>query len=261
MTITTETVRIAAAPVIALKGKGKAARELAYMQIAPLSMIDTLGRADMLANLNLALGVAPSEAELKTAQSETTIGRVAARLPISEFPKDCRSDSAKLEYARSLVLHYAAPAQEGKAARKLRAGQLGRRTMIQHKAIRAADEAWSQIIAELGLGKAKTQAARNIAKRSTNNNPVRGDGKSASTTVSPSANAKPTHSELVKPAAEMSADEKHAFIVSQATTLLGFANKNAKDLDTDFGMAIQRFKTAINAAANARELRKAAASK
>lgn len=250
MTVITETVRITAAPVITLKGKGKAARELAYMQIAPLAMIDTLGRADMIANLAKALGNAPTEAELKTAQTETTIGRVAARLPAGEFPNDCKSDDAKLEFARKLVLHYAAPAQEGKAARKLRAGQLGRRSAIQHKVIRAADEAWSQIKAELGLGKAQTQQERNKAKRSTNTNPVRGDGKGKGTA--------PTHSELVSGSAPKTSDEAHAYIDSMAATLLAFGNKHAKLLCLDYANAIQTFKTSINKAANDRALRKAA---
>lgn len=250
--IHTETLRFAVAPVIALKGKGKAARELAYMQIAPLSFVENISRVESIANLRAALGAAPTEAELKTAQAEWGIGRVASRLPAGEFPKGCTDDAAKLDFARDLVLYYAAPAQEGKQARKLRAGQKGRRSVVQHKVCRAADEAWSQIKAELGLGTAQTQAERNKAKRSTNANPVRGDGKGAT---------KPSHSELVKPAAALTADEAVSYVTTQAATLLAFANKNAKLLPTDFGMAIQAFKSAINKAANEREVRKAAAAK
>lgn len=247
---TTETLRFAVAPVITLKGKGKAARELAFMRIAPLAMIDVQCRDDLIANLAKALGASPTEAEVKTAQIETTIGRVAAKLPASEFPRGMTDDSDKLDHARDLVLHYAAPAQEGKAARKLRAGQKGRRSITQHKVIRAADEAWSQIKAELGLGKAQTQQERNSAKRSTNANPVRGDGKGKAAT--------PTHSELVTPAKPTTADEAHAYIDTQAATLLAFANKHAKLLCTDYGAAVQAFKSAINKAANDRAVRKAA---
>lgn len=256
MTVITETARIAVSPVITLKGKGKAARELAFMQVAPLAMIDTLGRADMIANLRIALGSNPSEGELKTAQVETTIGRVAARLPVAELPKGCTDDSARLEFARDLVLFYAAPAQEGKQARKLRAGQKGRRSVTQHKVIRAAEEAWSQIKAELGAGAAQTQAERNKAKAKATRAPsMAGSGKGAS------KDAVPSHSELVQPGKPLTADDACAYVTTQAATLLAFANKNAKLLPTDFGAAIQAFKSAINAAANEYEVTKAAQAK
>ena len=257
-TITNAPLAIAASPVIVLKGKGKAARELAYMQIAPYAMIETMSRADMIANLKAALGTNPTEVELKTAQSETTIGRVAARLPVSELPKGCTDEAQRLEYARDIVLHYAAPAQEGKQARKLRAGQKGRRSINQHKIVRAADEAWSLIKAELGLGTAQTLKARNDAKRSTNANAVRGDGKGKGKVAPAPA---PAHAELVKPAAKMTSDEKHAYVVSQASTLLAFGNKNAATLDSAFGEAIQAFKRAIDKAASERELLKASVTK
>lgn len=249
MTIQTETLRIAATPVIVLKGKGKAAREMAYMQIAPAAMIETQSRGDLIGYLRTALGHSPSESETKTAQTETIIGRVAARLPASEFPKGTNDDDARLIFARDLVLFYAAPAQEGKTARKLRTGQKGRRTVTQHKVIRAADEYWSQIKAELGIGKAKTQAEKNAGRvsRSTNANPVRGDGKGG----------KPSHSELVTPSKPLTADDACAYVTTQAATLLAFANKNAKLLPTDFGAAIQAFKSAVNKAANEYALTKA----
>lgn len=250
MTITSETVRVAVTPVISLKGRGKAQREMAYMQIAPLSFIENISRVESIANLRAALGASPTEAETKTAQTEWSIGRVASRLPAGEFPKGVTDDDAKLDFARKIVLHFAAPAQEGKQARKLRAGQLGRRTMVQHKVCRAADEAWSQVKAELGLGQAQTQAERNKAKRATNGNPVRGDGKGKSRT--------PTHGELVKPVLK-TADEVCAFVESMASTLLAFANKNGKLMPLDYGSAIQSFKSAINKAANDRQLRKAEA--
>lgn len=242
------------APAIVLSGKGKAARTSAYMQIAPLSMIDTLGRSDFIANLRVALGASPTVAEVKAAQEETTIGRVAARLPAGEFPKGTTDDSAKLEFARDLVLHYAAPVAEGTKAKALRKGQKGRRSIIQHKVIRAADEAWSQIKAELGLGAAKTQAVKN-AQKATRAPSMAGSGKGVA------GSATPTHQELVKPATAMTANEACSYVMTQAATLLAFANKkdNAKLLPTDFGLAIQQFKTAINKAANERALRVEAA--
>lgn len=260
--IQTETRQITVAPVITLKGKGKAARELAYMQIAPLSFVENISRVESIANLRAALGNAPSEAELKTAQTEWCIGRLASRLPRSEFDKavDYSDDAARLEFARKLVLNYAAPVKPGTTARKLRAGQLGRRNEAQHKACRAADEAWSQVKAELGHGTAQTQKERNASKatRSTNANPVRGatKAKDAATTV-------PTHAELVTPAKPATVGEVCGYIESMAATLLAFCNKsgNAKLLPTDYGMAVTAFKGAINKAANERALREAAASK
>lgn len=254
-TLNASTVALTVSPVITLKGAGKAKREMAYMQIAPAAMIETQSRGDLIAYLRTALGASPSEMETKTAQTETIIGRVAARLPASEFPKGTNDDDARLIYARDLVLFYAAPAQEGKKARALTKAQKGRRTVTQHRVIRAADEYWSQIKAELGLGKAKTQGERNAAKaktRATSGNPVRGDGK---------GDAKPAHSELVQPGKAMTADDACAYVTTQAATLLAFANKHAKVLPTDFGAAIQAFKSAINKAANEHELRKAAAAK
>jgi len=250
--IATETVRVSVAPVIRLKGRGKAQRELAYMQIAPLSFVENISRVESIANLRAALGASPSEAEVKTAQTEWSIGRVASRLPAGEFPKGCTDDMAKLDFARDLVLHYAAPAQEGKQARKLRAGQKGRRNVVQHKVCRAADEAWSQVKAELGIGQAQTQAERNKAKRSTNNNPKRGDGKGKA----------PSHAELVQPAAPVTSDDYVQFMQTQLSTLCAYDAKHAKKRPTTHGAfaeALMALKTLANKAANEYEVRKAEA--
>jgi hypothetical protein len=249
MAITTETVRMSASPVIVLKGRGKALRELAYMQIAPLSFIENISRVESIANLRSALGVKPGEAEIAAAQSEWIIGRVASRLPAGEFPAGTNDDDAKLEFARKVVLHYAAPPKEGAAPRKLRAGQLGRRSATQHKVCMAAKEAWSQVNAELGHGTAKTQAERNASKatRSTNANAVRGDGKGATGKA-------PTHGELVAAPKPTSEAEACQYVESISSTLLAFANKHAKKMPVDYGAAVQAFRTAILAAANAREV-------
>lgn len=250
-TIANETIALPVpAVVIALKGAGKAKREAAYQQIASLAYVEQLSRADTIEAIRAALGKAPTEAELKAAQQEYTIGRVAARLPASEMPGklNARNDADRLEAARLLVTAYAAPPVEGKKSRPLRKGQLGRRSTVQHKVIRAADEAWSLVKAELGIGQARTQEEKNKRARSTNANPTRGNAKAAA----------PAHSELVKPGAPMDADSAVQHVMTQAASLLQFANKHAKHLPTDFGMAIQAFKKACNEAGNAHELRKAA---
>lgn len=263
-TVATETeALVITAPAIKLKGKGSAARKIAFAQIAPLSMIENTSRAESIANLAKALGTSPSDAEIKTAQTEWTIGRVASRLAAGEFPKGTNVNdmSSRLEAARALVLHYAAPKQEGKEARKLRTGQLGYRSEAQHKAIRAADVAWAMVKAEIGIGTGKTQKELNAAKRarSTNANPVRGDGKGAKPETKPTH--APTLSETLPNGGKLkSAAEVCRVVETAAATLLALANKNAKLLPTDYGMAIQAFKTAINQAANARGEREAAAS-
>lgn len=251
---------IARAPsngIIALKGAGKAKREAAYISIAPLAMVDTMGRTALIAALRDALGNKPTEAETKAAQREVTIGRVAARLPASEFPKTCTTNADKLEHVRLLVCNYAAPIQDGKKPR-MRAGQLGRRSIVQHKAIRAADEAWSQIKAELGLSAAQTQKERDTLKKTRAPH-----GKTSQTTTSKSKGkasaAKPTHSQLVQPAKPMTADEATNHVSTQAALLASYANKYAKVLPASFGTAVLAFKGAINAAMNDYALAKAKA--
>ena len=271
-TIATETLALPVpATVIALKGAGKAKREAAYQQIASLAYVEQLSRADTIEAIRAALGKSPTEAEIKAAQQEYIIGRVAARLPATEMLKgmSARDDAARMDCARLLVTSHASPPVEGKAARKLRKGQLGRRSIVQHKVIRAADEAWSLVKAELGMGEARTQAEKN--KRATKATPVRGKAAPAaapthSELAQPGA---PTHSELAQPGAPMDSelaqpgapmdsDSAVQHVMTQAASLLQFANKHAKHLPTDFGTAIQAFKKACNEAGNAHELRKAA---
>lgn len=246
-TVTKNNVTAPVAAIISLKGKGKSQREAAYMQIAPLSFVEDQSRTQTIANLRVALGSNPSEVELKTAQREWMIGRAASRMPANEWPKDVADSMDKLEHARKLIMFYAAPPVEGKAARKLRAGQLGRRSPVQHKVIRAAEEAWSQIKAELGAGNAQTQAERNKAKRATNANPVRGKGKAGT--------AVPTHADLIKAPAPVDAGQACTYIETQAATLLAFVNKHAKLVPADYGTAIRMLKSNIDAAAKHRRER------
>lgn len=256
MQVTTETIAVSVAPVICLKGRGKAARELAYMQIAPLAMIETQSRDDSIANLRKALGTSPSIAEVKTAQIEWIIGRVAAKLPAGEFPKAAKDDDKRLQFARDVVTRYAGPVEPGKTAPKLRKGQTGRRSPMQHKVTRAAESAWSLIKAELGFGTGQTlkeKDAKQSAKRSTNANPVRGAGKSAGKAQDAKPTA-PTHSELVQAPKPVTADDACQHISTQAATLLAYCNKNASIVPADFGKAVNAFKSAINKALNERAL-------
>lgn len=238
-----------AAGIVTLKGKGKAARELAYVKLAPLAYVDSQSRGELISTLRNALGSNPSEAEIEAAKQQVRIGRIASRLPASERPAGLAGDvPAILSWVANQLSSYATH-----DAKKVKPGQQGRRSEAFDKAMAASREYLSQIMAEVGTGNAKTQAAKNAQKatRATNENPVRGDGKTQD-------KAKPTHSELVKPAPATTEDDACGHVMSQAAALLGYANKNAKHLPTDFGTAIHAFKKAINVAENARQVRIAA---
>lgn len=226
-------------------GRGKQARETAMNNVASLSFHEAESRAALVASLDKALGAKPTEAQLSHAQQQTVAGRVASRLPLSDFPKDKRDEAGRIEFALLLMTRYAAPPAEGAKARKLRAGQLGRRTMVQHKAIRAADKHWCEIKAELGFSAAQTQQQTN-AKRAPHRNAKSADK---------SKSAAPTHSELVKAPAKMSKPEVCAYVETQAAALLASANKLAALMPTDYGMAISAFHKAIAAASAARRER------
>jgi len=236
-----------AKPEYNFTGKNAAARQEAFASIAPLSFAETSNRMLTIANLKTALGSKPSNDLLRVTANEWVIGRVAARL----FAFDNAPRDAHLSTARDIVLHYAMPSMAAKAP-KLKAGQLGRRTDTQHKAVRAANEAWSKILAETGHGAAMTQAVADKKKRATNANPVRGEGKGAA-----GKGATPAHTALVQAPAPMSADEACEFLLSQAATLQAFANKHAKIIPSAFGAAVMAFRSAALAAANERALDKA----
>lgn len=230
-------------PLVAISGKGKAAREAAFIAIAVDSYMADTSRVALVATLNKALGDSPTPEQVDVAKREYVIGRVASRLPAGEFPKGTVEAFDKLEFARKLVLHYAAPAKEGVKAKALRKGQLGRRTAIQHRVIRNAEESWSQVKADLGHGNAVTDREKAKAKRAPQMAGSTAKGKAATP-------AKPTHAELVTPAKPMTQDEATAYVMTQASALLQFANKHAKLLPVNYGKAIQAFKSAINKAAN-----------
>lgn len=239
----TKTALRSTVALVTCKGKGKAAREAAFIAIAPYSFVEDTSRTQSIGNLRIALGASPSDNERAIAKREWTIGRVASRLPAGELPAKDMASIDKLEHARKIIMLYAAPAKDGAKPRKLRSGQLGRRSPMQHRVIRNAEEAWSQVAAELNLGNAKTQGERNKAKRAPQ--------------MAGSANksgAAPSHAELVKPAAPVTADEACAMMLQMASTALAYANKHAKLLPTDFGTSARAFKSAIVAAGKARTL-------
>lgn len=222
--MTTKTVTTS--PVPAFTGKGKAARAAAFASISHLAFAEATSRAASIDNMRAVLGNAPSEAEVKACKSRWTIGRVAFRLPASKVPL-VSTEAQRLARAEDLVQHYAAPAKEGAAARKLRAGQKGRRTIAEQKIVRAAEEACSVFFAELGLSNAKPTATRDAeakAKAKATRAPsMAGSGKGKA-----AAPVKPSHAELVKPAAPLTAADYVQHMQTQLSALLAFDNKHAK---------------------------------
>lgn len=219
------TKTITASPVPAFTGKGKAARAAAFASIAHLAYGEAVSRAASIDNMRVVLGNAPSEAEVKASKSRWIIGRAAFRLPASKVPL-VSNEAQRLARAEDLVLHYAAPAKEGAAARKLRAGQKGRRTAIEQRIVRAAEEACSVFFAELGLSNAKPTATRDaeaMAKAKATRAPsMAGSGKGKAAAPAPS------HAELVKPAAPMTQADYVQHMQTQLSALLAFDNKHAK---------------------------------
>lgn len=211
------------------KGKGADKRNVSLLGVAPAAFIEGKSRADTLAVIRDALGNKPTDVQVNAVKAEYVIGRVAFRLflslPVVEG----------IAKARDIVLHFASPVKDGVAARKLRAGQKGRRTVEQHRAVRAAEEAWSQVKAEAcpAASNAATQKERN-AKKATRAPSMAGSGKGKATP--------PTHAELIKP---LTAADTVQHVATQAASLLAFANKNAKLLPAGIAAAVKAFNATV----------------
>lgn len=234
-------------------GKAGDARKIAFMAIAPYSFAEDASRVQSISNLRAALGSKPNALQIVAAKTQWVIGRVASRLPAGEFPMAGMAGGDRLDYAEKIILTYAAPAKDGAKPRALRSGQVGRRSIIQHRVIRNAEEAWSLVAAELAIGGARTMAEKNAKQKETRAPQMAGSSKDG---------AKPSHAELVKPAAPVTVEEARAGMMALATTALAYANKHGKLLASDYGKAARAFKTAIIAAEKAdKEARGAAEAK
>lgn len=242
-------------PAALFAGKGMAARSTALLTIAALSFSEESTRAAALTAARKALGNAPTEAQVAATRLEYMVGRVAARLPVAELPKGKTSEGERLEHARALIVSYAAPVKAGAKAYKLRKGMLGYRTELQHRIIRAAQEAASQFLADAGVGKAQPSKERNAAKKATRAPSMAGSGKGKASDKP----AAPSHAELVKPAAPTTADDVLAYLGQMARTMQDYVNKHAKVCPVDAGTAVQAFRGDILKAANALQERKAIA--
>ncbi len=218
--------------IIALKGAGKAAREDAYVMIAPLAFVEAESRDASIANLRIALGKAPSIQDISIARDEYIIGRTATRL--TALPKDQR-----LEAARDIVLHYSDAPKDGITPRPLRKNKKGRRTPDQQRAVGAAREYFSQLLAETPHGKAKPQSVKNKGRV------TRKPQMAGSRNIQPEPSKVPSHSTLVRP--EPASDRAQAcnHVFTQAAALLAYANKNAKLLPTDIGQLVCAFQSGM----------------
>ncbi len=235
----TETVAIAVSPVIRLKGKGKAKRELAYMQVATCALFDAQSRDDMLANLVAAFGAAPSEDELLAAREQHIAGRLSRFVPGDDI-------AARIELARDVYLHYA-PSDR---TRPLEKTHMGKRTIEQDRAIVASRKHFSDACAEIvgnpatpatlreallanGYGKAMTQKEQNDKKKG---------GKAGKvTTPAPTA---PTGQQLVDGAAAAKLDAAgavdHVCLITANLLAWSKGKTGAAVLPMAFGQFIAR---------------------
>lgn len=251
----TKAIALAATP--AITGAGKAKRQSAFIAIAPHAYGLEQTRTALVARIGEALGKTPDAALLDHVRREIVVGTVAAKLPAGELPRGCTDDSDRMTQARDYIVNYAAPPQEGAKPRKLRAGQKGRRTAIQHRIIRNAEEFASKLLAELGQA-GKTNAETNKAKRNPAPNGKAGEQNAKTAKKGATDTAKPTGADLVKAPIKTRGDAL-THIVDQSAALLAFANKYAKLVPADMGTAVNAFRTACLKAMNAEQERVARA--
>lgn len=218
-------------------GKGKEARSNAFVAIAPRSYSESVGRGETIATLRTALGNKPSADVLLAARTEWMAGRIAFRLPAGEFKAGMNEPILRIDFARSLILDYATAPKPGATVRKLRKGKLGYRSPMQQKCLNAAQEAWSQLLAEIGLNSATPQSERDAAK-------AKRAPQMAGSTARGKAGAVPSNAQLVKAPTPMTADEACQHVVGQALALMQFCKKNAKLVPTDIATLVNAFHAA-----------------
>ncbi len=236
------TAIIVAKPVnaAAFKGRNSAVRNTALAGVASCAYAEGVARAALLDQLRITLGKTPSEADLKAAQLEYVVGRTAQRLAPADMPKGVESVAQRIAFARAL-LDYAAPVKDGTTARKLKRGQ-GRRSVSQHKAIRASESAWSLVKAELGYSNALTSKEKGAKAR---NKPAPQMAGSTDKGAKGKGATPPTHAQLVTPAKPADAAAAMQHIMTQAAALLAYCNKHAAIVPTAFGQSVTRFHGAI----------------
>jgi len=226
-----------------------AARRAATLaQTASLAFAEHQARAELISNARSYLGKSPSAGDVAEYRKQAIAGRLAARLP---FRKG-ETPEARIAKAFDLSTNYADPVKEGTKAKKLRAGMKGRLTVDQHKAKRAAIE-WFNLLMRDAFPE---QSARAEGQQDKNKSAASRKAKASTTNAKPDA---PTHGELVKANKPETASDVLAFLTTQSRMIADYAKKNAKVCPTDAGRAVEQFRTAILAAANALQERLAKA--
>jgi hypothetical protein len=213
-------------------GKTGEARKAAFDLIPFLVFRESMSRKLIINNLRKALGSKPSESLILSVANQVQAGRIAERLPASEFPKGCTSEGDCIAHALALIYDYAMP-----TAKKLTKGKVGRRSETQHKAIRAANEYWSQLKAELNIGNAQTQKTKNDKKAA--------KAKGANNALPKVAGANgvvvtPSHDDLVKGKAPASQHDYVATLLSLTSGMEGYVQKNAKQCPNAFNAVAQK---------------------
>ena len=244
-----------ARPIISLKGKGAATRAAQFERMAAAVYADDEQHDEVLNLYRSALGKTPSAEAIRVGQQEWIIGMVARRLPVSELPKGCRSAAQRIEYARDVVCHYAKPVEEGKTAYKLRKGQKGRRSAVQHRMVRTLEQRWSYFAADVGIGTGQTKAENNKKTRAAQMAGSTKRGKAFKV-------AAPLGKDDLPAAKEMTPETMVLFFNSTSATLEAFARKYAAELPIELNEVVEivgKFRTAALKASNAYEVRKAKA--
>lgn len=220
-----------------------ASRRASILSLAAgLAFAEYQSRADLIANARSYLGKSPDAASLAEYRAQAIAGRMAARLP---FRKGETQD-ARIAKAFDLSTNYADPVKEGTKAKKLRAGLKGRLTQEQHKVKRAAIEWWNLLLKDV-MPQASTRAEGQADK-----NASAAKRKAKASTVNAKPGKAPTHAQLVAAAPKPeTASDVMAFLATQSRMIADYAKKHAKVCPADAGKAVEAFRTAILAAANA----------
>ena len=242
------TLAVPAASITAKGAKAKA-QTVAFFEIAPAAFSIESGKRHYVVTIGKALPddkARNDKALVKLARQETIVGVATARMPAGEFPRGCKDDVARMNFVRELLTSWCAPDTVNMSAK-----HKGRRSEVQQRVIRNAEQRASVYLAEVGAGTAQTDKQTNAKARQTKGSQSQTKGKADN------APTPPSHSELVTPPKPETRDDALLFLTKQARMLQDYANKHAKVLPTDAGTAVSGFLKAMNAANNAEGERKA----
>lgn len=244
--MTTATTLTVPTSHIAKGNKGKM-QSLAFFAIAPAAMQIEAGKRHFVLTIGKALpddAARDDKALVKLARQETIVGIATARMPAGEFPRGCKDDVARMNFVRELLTSWAAPDVANMSSK-----HKGRRSEVQHRTLRNAEQRASVYLAEVGAGNAQTDKETNAKARQTKGTQdqvSKSKGKDDKATP-------PTHSELVKAPAPVTGDDYVAFMLQQVSMLLDYDNKHAKKRPVEwfaFAEQLKALKQTANKAAN-----------